>query len=449
MEEVEKEKVMEKGGAGKKVLLSVIFVLVVALAVLGFLIYFKGPNTKNVYLKTIDDFSSSINEVINKTDMSKLQQLDYNFSFNLNSSNTQYRDIAKILNKIKLNASMEEDHKNKKANINLDVLYNNSSMIDANIYLNNKDYYVELPTLYSKLIKLPVDDSINLDQFWNIYNKDNYKTIINELTKIIKNNLKDEYFSSSDEKINVLGKELNVSKQVLTLTGKDIFNMETSIINDLLNNEKLLNALSETANIPVADLKTELNNAKSELTEENGKLTIELYLNKVSQKLEYALFITDTEKLELSKTSEDTFNIIYNNEKLGTISLINKGIDLMLNYENNTINIKFTENTIKISIITDEAKININVTENNKKGNAVININILKEKIDLTINLDYELKYINNIKSKDYSNYVEMDKMTEDDYNSIMTKLYENEALVTLIQDISNITGNLFNNQLY
>lgn len=449
MEEIEKENVMEKGGTGRKVLLAIIGVLVVVLIVLGYLIYSKGPSSKNVYLRTIDEFSNSVSKAIDKTDLNKLQELNYNLSFNLNSTNSEYKEIAKIINNIKLNASLEEDYKNKKANVNLDVLYNNSSMIDGNIYINGKDLYAELPSLYSKLIKVPTDETINLDELWNAYNKDNYKTILNELTKIVKNNLKEEYFTSSDEKITVLGKEANTSKQVLTLTGENMYDLENNIINDILNNDKLLKALSDTSNIEVNDLKEELNRTKSELTKEDSKLVVELYLNKSNQKLEYAVMNTDSEKLELSKTSDDTFNILVNSEKIGSIAFLKNGIDLIIDYENTNINLKLSEESLNITAKTEEANISIKLNGNEQKGKTVVNVNIPSEKIDLTINVDYEIKSIKSVKAKDYSNYVELDKMTEDDYNGIMTKLYENESLVTLIQDISNITDGLLTSQVY
>lgn len=449
MEESEKEKVMEKGGVGRKVLLSIIGVLVVVLVALGFILYSKGPNTKNVYLRTIDEFSSSVSKALDKTDLTKLQELNYNLSFNLNSSNSEYKEIAKILNNIKFNGSLEKDYKNKKANVNLEMLYNNSSMVNGSIYLNGKDLYAELPTLYDKLIKVPTDETINLDELWNAYDKDNFKTIINELTKIVKNNLKEEYFTSSDEKITVLGKEVNTSKQVLTLTGEDLYNLENSIINDILNNDKLLNSLSKVTNVEVNNLKEELNNIKSELTKEDGKLVVELYLNKIGQKLEYAVINMDNEKLELSKTGDDTFNILVNNEKIGSITFTKDEIDLIVDYENNNVNLKFTKDALNVTFKTEEGNFSIKLNGNEQKGKVIVNINVPSAKIDLIINIDYENKSIKSIKAKDYSNYVELDKMTEDDYNGIMTKLYENEALVTLIQDISNITDGLFTNEVY
>ena len=434
------EKIIEEGGKSRKVLLGIIAVLVVALCALAGYMYFNKPTPKNVYLRVIDEFASGVNKNINKLNINDKEEVKYNVGFNLKTTNSDYTEIANIINKIKLSSKTESDFSNKKLNTSIDVLYNNSSIIDANIYLNNKDMYAEIPSLYDKLIKMPLDNELDLEQIWNTLDKDSYKTIINELTNIIKNNLKEEYFSNSVEKITVLNNEVEVSKQVLDLNSKNIVELETNIINAMVNNDKLLNALSKVTSMSVSDIKSNLNESKKEVQEAEG-FVAEIYLNTKNNKIEYVTIKSGEEKVELVKASEDTFNIMVDNNNVGTLTLSNKEINLNIDYEGTKVTYKITETSLEMNGSVEGITFSIKLNGNEKKGNFVINVNSKEEKIDLTINADYETNSIKSVQDKNYSNYVELDKMTEDDMNSIMTKLYENQNLMTLIQDVSSLTG--------
>lgn len=437
---VNEEKIVKEGGNNKGLLLGIIAVLVVALAVLAVYMFFNKPTPKNVYFRVIDEFSSSVNKSIDKLNTSKKEEIKYNVGFNMKTTNSSYNEIANIINKMKLSSSVQSDFGNKKLNANIDVLYNNSSLIDANVYLNNKDMYAELPSLYDKLIKMPLDNELNLEDIWNTLDKNSYKTIVNELTNIIKNNLKEEYFSNSVEKITVLNNEVEVSKQVLDLNGKNIVELQTNIINAMLNNDKLLNALSKTTNMTVSDIKLNLNETKKEVQEAEG-FVAEIYLNIKNNKIEYITIKSGEEKIELVKASDDTFNIMLGNNKVGALTLSNKEVNLNIDYEGTKITYKITNTSLEINGSFEDVTFSIKLNGNDKKGNLVMNVNSKEEKIDLTINADYEKSSIKSVQEKDYSNYVELDKLTENDMNSIMTKLYENQNLMTLIQDISSLTA--------
>ena len=434
------EKIVGEGGKSRKVLLGIIAVLVVILGVLAGYMYFNKPTPKNVYLRVIDEFASGVNKNINKLNINNKQEVKYNVGFNMKTTNSDYTEIANIINKIKLSSKTESDFINKKLNTSIDVLYNNSSIIDANIYLNNKDMYAEIPSLYSKLIKMPLDGELDLEQIWNTFDKDSYKTVVNELTNIIKNNLKEEYFSNSVEKITVLNNEVEVNKQVLDLNSKNMVELETNIINAMLNNDKLLNALSKVTNTTVSDIKLNLNETKKEVQEAEG-FVVEIYLNTKNNKIEYVTIKSGEGKVELVKASDNTFNIIVDNNKVGTLTLSNKEINLNIDYEGTKVTYKITETSLEMNGSFEGITFSFKLNGNEKKGNFVMNVNSKEEKIDLTINADYETNSIKNVQDKNYSNYVELDKMTEEDMNSIMTKLYENQNLMTLIQDISALTA--------
>lgn len=441
---MEEEKMSVKEGGSRKVLLGIIFVLVIGLIALAIYMFVNKPNTKNIYFKVFDEFAANINKTIDKMPANNVEQMKYDVSFNLNSSSNEYREIAKILNKIKLSSIIESDLNNKKANVNLDVIYNNNSIVNGNIYLNNKDLYAEVPSLYSKLIKLPLDDELDMEYIWNAFDKDNYKTITSELTKIIKNNLKDEYFSNNDETINVLNKDVLTNKQVFKLSKDSLKELITNVINDIQNNTKLLNSLSKAYNISVDEVKNELNNYKLEMDITSG-FEIDLFLNKKNNDLEYATIIVDDEKLELLKTEASTFNIVVDKDVIGNIVLKDNDMKASINYDGIKMSLKATDNLIEMKNEQNDLKISVKIVGNENKGSMEANVESLADKIELKLNADFEVNKIKSITQKDYSNYIEADKITENEMNEIMTKLYENQNLMTLIQDVSS----LFNAQAY
>lgn len=426
----------KKKNTGLTITLAVLGVLIIVGIVLGVLWFLNGGSTKNVYYQTIDNLASNAISNINKIEdeLNKPLGIIANISANMTTSDSSMRSIASLLNKMNINMDMEMDYNNKVSNMAYDIKYNNGSLIKADLILNNDQAFVNLNSLYNKSIKLPSDSGI--DNIWQAYDFESYKVVVGEMANILKSSLKEDYFTTKDAKVN----NVNTKVYILTLTGKDMYNLELDVLNNMLQNEKLVNALNS---IVGSDVKETLESIKNNVTEGKDTFISEIYVNKSTKKLEKVIIKINDGTLELNKTDVDKFDIVLNNNDnkvvIGyvimsdnnfTISLNDTGLDITLEtkVENNTeiVNLNFEAygTYIKLNLERQE--------ENGKAGITLSDDNNNK----ITLNVDYTMKQINKVTSKNVSNYVELDKMTDNDYNTIMQNLYQNSTLMSLMQSL-------------
>ncbi len=426
----------KKKKTGLTVTLVILGILIVVGIVLGVLWFLNGNNTQNVYYQAIDNLASNAITNINniEEELNKPIGLDANISANMTTSDSSMRSIASLINKMNINMDMEMDYNNKVSNMTYDIKYNNGSLIKADLVLNNGDAFLNLNSLYNKSIKMPADSG--LDNIWQAYDFEGYKTIVKEMAGILKTSLKEDYFTTKDVRIN----NVNTRVFVLTLTGKDIYNLELDVLNYMLNDQNLINALN---NLVGSDVKEILESTKENINETEGTFISEIYVNKTTKKLEKIVLKVDDSALEFDKTGEDTFDIVLNSndnkmiignailkENNTTISLKDTGVDITLELKN--------ENNAQITNLNFEAygtyfKLNLErQEESGKVGITLSDDNNNK----LTLNVDYTIKDISKVTSKNVSNYVELDKMTDVDYNTIMQNLYNNSTLMSLMQSL-------------
>ena len=426
----------KKKNTGLTVTLAILGVIIVVGIVFGVLWFLKGGNTKNVYYQTIDNLASNAITNINRIEdeLNKPLGINANISANMTTSDNSMRQIASLLNKMNINMDMEMDYNNKVSNMTYDIKYNNGSLIRADLILNNDNAYIDLNSLYNKSIKLPSDSGT--DNLWQTYDFESYKVVVGEMANILKSSLKEDYFTTKDAKLN----NINTKVYVLTLTGKDMYNLELDVLNNMLQNEKLVNALNS---IVGSDVKETLESIKNNVTEGEDTFVSEIYVNKSTKKLEKVNININGNAIELNKTDVDKFDIVLNNNDnkvvIGyvimsdnnfTISLKDTGIDITLEtkVENNTeiVNLNFEAygTYIKLNLERQEESGKVGITLSDDNNNK------------LTLNVDYTMKQISKVTSKNVSNYVELDKMTDNDYNTIMQNLYQNSTLMSLMQSL-------------
>ena len=425
-----------KNNKSTKIILIVLGVLIVVALIIGILWFLKGNNIKNVYYQAIDNLASNAITNINKIDeeLNKPIGLNANISLDVKTNDSSMKALTNLLNKMNINMNVEMDYNNKLSNMTYDIKYNNGSLIKADLILNNENAYVNLNSLYNKSIKLPDDSGI--DAIWQAYDFESYKVVVGEMANILKSSLKEEYFTTKDTKVN----NVNTKVYILTLTGKDMYNLELDVLNNMLQDEKLINALNS---IVGSDVKETLESIKNNVTEGEDTFVSEIYVNKSTKKLEKVNININGNAIELNKSDVDNFDIVLNNNDnkvdIGyvimsdtnfTISLKDTGVDITLEtkIENNTeiINLNFEAygTYIKLNLERQEESGKVGITLSDDNSNK------------LTLNVDYTMKQISKVTSKNVSNYVELDKMTDNDYNTIMQNLYQNSTLMSLMQSL-------------
>lgn len=428
--------------------LIVIVGLLVILIALGCYKILASSNPRNTYVTAIDNLATMLNNSLDatSTEINKPIGYTYNIELDLNSISSEMAQIIEILNKVKINADVELDYSAKKSNINLNVLYNNSSLINANVFAKNNEIYVSEDALYDKMIKMTKEE---LDTLWTAYDIESYKIVINNVTEIVKNNLKEEYFESEDETIQINGKDIKTVKHSLSLTGQELYDLENTILTDMIEDKELVEALASISSVTKEDIKTNLKTTKEEL-ELDAEIEIEIdtYLNKSSMTIEKVVLDGADYDIVFERTNDEEYQIkevAASTNTLGALKITEAGIELAFEYDGIELIMNLQNDTNKtkteVSIKSATDEINLTYNESNKDGNGTIQIKSVEEQIDFKVNFTSKVKEISEVSDKDTSNAILYENLTEADTNTIMTNLYQNAAVMSLMQDISAISA--------
>ena len=238
-----------------------------------------------------------------------------------------------------------------------------------------------------------------------------------------------------------MGKEVNDIKQTFTLTYNQEKEFRDSVRNDILANEKLLNSLSKIMNINVDELKESIKEEENYYYDNNDyakdsdvTFLSEIYLNKKTKELDRAYIKYGYDYLEIIKTDDNTYDIKVNNEKYGILFINKEELKISLNVDDMSLIIDYKENSINAKYKEDDLDVEITLNGNDTKGD--IKVIIKESSIEAIITMNYTINNISNVDNVNYDNYIDYDKLTESDVNSIINKIYQNNNLSTMIQDL-------------
>ena len=186
---------------------------------------------------------------------------------------------------------------------------------------------------------------------------------------------------------------------------------------------------------------------KNDTYEDISKAIIYTYKNKfVGFKLinnDETINYTSYENIDTLNITEKDKTILtgkYQNNEL-TVSIINDNEEITLNYnkDNKTANLtlKSDENIINTNLKFVTNKINDN--ETNIKTNINLTISTPEESANFKINID-TTEYVNkDIEINKPNSYIELDEITEQDYQEILTNLYKNVEGTSLEEVLYNL----------
>lgn len=186
---------------------------------------------------------------------------------------------------------------------------------------------------------------------------------------------------------------------------------------------------------------------KNDTYEDISKAIIYTYKNKfVGFKLinnDETINYTSYENIDTLNITEKDNTILtgkYQNNEL-TVSIINDNTEITLNYnkDNKTANLtlKSDENIINTNLKFVTNKINDN--ETNIKTNINLTISTPEESANFKINID-TTEYVNkDIEINKPNSYIELDEITEQDYQEILTNLYKNVEGTSLEEVLYNL----------
>ena len=426
-----------KGTKITLVILGIVIVALITLAVYWFLIRGSG-STENIYYKAIDSLASSLNQNVTAVEenFQKQVKVNSNITLNLKTSDSDMKKVFNILNNMELDMDIAMDYQNKIANMDYNIKYNKNSLLNASMYLYDQDAYMDLKNLYNRPIKIS-NEEVPLDMIWKMYDFESYKTLITGITNALKSSLKVNYFTTKNETINVLGQKVKTTKHILTLTPEDINNFYNDFYNYLVSDQLVLNALAKITDSEIDEVKKGMESTIDNVAMSDDTFVSEIYVSN-SNTIEKVVIKVNDSALTFNKVEENKFNIVTNSsdqeEKVGELEIKEDGISFTIDDAGDELTIELSKNTSRIAMDMFDAKMEIKLTTTDENGNVEITVN--NSDLDANVKITYEKEETSNISKKSVSNAIEMDKLTQNDYNTIMQNIYSNSTLMSLLQSV-------------
>ena len=287
-------------------------------------------------------------------------------------------------------------------------------MIDANLQYQNGKAYVFLNEVFDKY--LVIDGMEELDEYFDdVKITEDHKTVITCIKKAVIKSLKSDYFESSKTKIEINGKQKDVTKNSLKLTRDNMVKINKSILEELKNDNQFLDSDSKITNNEKEILKKQIEDKINDITEDNfdeDNGTINLYTE--------GLFNNNIVKYEIVIESDTE----------------NQSVSLIKNDNNNyVLSILDTNN--------EETIINVKVSKGNDYSVLELSMNYENQSITLSFKFNYQ--YNKEVKANDVSNNIKIEELTEEQIVDIMNKLSQNNGIQKLMQAFNEVKNKVDN----
>ena len=437
-----------KKNTGLVVALSIIGVLIVLLGCLGVYYFFFKPTNQNVYYTAIDNVTSYFGNNI-KVFQDKVvnpSKVTGSIDFNLKTNDSSLKDLANIINRLRINIENDIDFSKNYLSSNYNINYNNSSLINAGTIINDKDLLISLGELYPKKIKI---SDFNASPIITLAIDDTYSRLIDELAEIIKDSLKENYFSSEKTTITYNNKKVNVTDYKLTLKNEENYELQYNILDGILNNEFITSTFSYILGVDESEIKTYLEDARDEVNPqdyqdffEDNDIINEFNVYMDNNKVLKVEIISNDNKMEFI-LDNDHYNIYLNEEEAGMLKINNQSISYELNDDLYKLKIDIGNDNINMEINSEEYTFSFNLKEDEDSitGSLVLSEEDVPTELTMSINLKKEK--VNNISIEDIKDYVESNSLTEEDYNIISENITKMPGLLSLVSDILGFSGSI------
>lgn len=364
------------------VVIAAILVIVVGLAA-GY--YFLLETPKKVFGVAYDKLMSSI-----KSNQNGINgYVNYNLSLNVNSDNQMYKPYLDIINNISLNGTSGLDKDGKSIVANGMLTYKNNQLVNLSMFVdgNTNTGYVKLNGLFDKVLMIK-EDASSSDVASSIdTNPGDYVELENSILSALEKTLDGANYKKELVALNgsrVTKSTLFIDKQFLQ-----------GFYDNLINDAKFLSNYAKITGNTTDEVKKELDKSINELEANNELLVI--YTSLIKNEFLKLEFISDTDKLTVNKNGDN-----YNYE---------------ITEDNNTV----LNGSINISKVADET-------------NLVFNANIIDEAINFTMNCTYSI--VNDIDKLDTTGAVDVNTLSEEDTNQLMSNFMSNQAFMELLSDL-------------
>lgn len=376
--------------------------LIIGLFLGGGYYYYKNfyNNPKKVFEYVCETIEKKLNS--NKKELKNIE-INGLINFDLDLG-MEYQETTDIINNLSLQFNSQIDYSNNISISNINTKYKEQKLINFKTFSDNDNFYFYLEDLFDKYIKIDkkqIIDTKELDK-----NKDSINIIMEEILTVLKNKLSNLEFIRTDDTILINNQKYDVNNNYIKLKNGEINNFLLDILNDLSNNKKFINVLDK-------------------ISDDEGKEIID-----------------DLKKDIRNDTIIATYQLSFYTKKNLHQDLISIRQFIDTQDEHNVMEVNIVKkNDLNLKMYDEASSIELNFTTKDNAFNIDFTINASNQKMSMTANFNY--KEISSIQKFDISNYIDINNLSEEDYNLIGENLGNNETLLEIYEKIENIEKNI------
>ena len=383
-----------------KFIVAIIIVAIIALALIaGFVYYQYSTRPDKIFAKAIE----KIFEMPEK-EQARTGRIELEMSLELEANEPEIKAANEILKVLKLKCITELDLDKKILNENISALYDDEEIISASALIQNEKMFFYLEEIYNKYIRVNEEylEGIDLSQLFDTTTNVIDEETINDIKQILLDSIEDREFS--EDKVELDGK--SAQKSTLKLTTNEFLEILLSIL-DKVNEKK-----------PSDELEKLIESLDEGIEKLKGERDIPIYaeisiytkgLKNEFARAELALINTDVDEaiaIALEQKSENEIAISY---------LMN-------------------EDDAKVSGATELFEITIKENDENS-GTMKIKMDI-EEEYSVALVVKYSVDYNAKIELRDTSNNIDIDSLTDEDFNEMYENALENEILYEILDSM-------------
>jgi len=385
----------------------ILAIIVIAIVLVYFLVI---SNPKFIFGKAIDKVFAFDSENYDSMKMST------KITASIEADDPTYQTELDEIEKFTLKAGTQVDVEGNEEIFELGLEYDNESMIDAQLYYNDGEMYTYLEGLFDKYIKIDLDEK-QQEQVEDIFGYITMGNTDKEYLVEFRNELKAEMkeigtYEKKKDTIEVDGEEEKVSKITYEFTDEEAYEIFENATRNIGKNKKVLNKIEKSKRNDFEEAMNELaDNIEEAATDDDITFKISLYTKGF---LNNKLVAVDIEIEDEYSTLG--LRIIKEDEGIYSYSVYEK------------------ENRQRSELITGIVEIEKEESKNEESGNTTITAE-LTDLGSAKIKVDYSVEYNQGIDKINTSNNVNINNLTDADFETIITNLMERPLIGDLIKE--------------
>ena len=386
-----------KSGSSKNGLAVAIIGILVLLILGGLGIWYYTTNKADVMVNKIID--KVFDGVTFKNEENS--EITYDLSLNIKSENLE-SEALDIINNTKIKGSIYINSKDKYTLINLGAIYEDKELLSFDAYYNDNTIYLQEESIYDKYVSINIPEELQteINNMYTINEKD-INIVKKGIKNALKNALKEETLIKEKVDTNINGKSTKANSLKLIINDENRKEILTKISNYLKDNDEFLDSMSNLTDSTSQEIFNSLESLTENYTNTYTTTTIILYTTGITNELAKVDIKSEQNEKEVSRVVCES-------------------------------------DTCDIQIINDGEQMNMNILMNETSSTIKINGKMGEDDVSLTLNLkeNYNKKDAPKINES-----VNIDEISEEDMNTIMTNLGEKEEIKYFIEKIAG--GNI------